>query len=264
MSKKSKKSSNWRLISGKYNIILFVLLAIINVSLAYIMRGLTSFSNLSKALFIIINVVVLLVLLILDIVFIINLKSKKSNIFKGLLLVSIVLASIGGYGSFAMFKVNKNVNKIITSEKQTETVETSIVVNNGMYLEVSDLDGKTVGIVAGTTNAELGKSHLDSKCDNVTYAEYNDINSLFTALVANEIDAAVLPSNYKGIFEVVDGYEESLENTEAIDTFSEKVTVEVSKSDKDITSEPFSVLVLGVDEGRSDANMVVTFNPISL
>ncbi|MCI7222143.1 MAG: LCP family protein, partial [Erysipelotrichaceae bacterium] len=261
---KNKKSPNWIFVSGKYNIILFVLLAIINVSLAYIMRGLTSFSNLSKTLFIIINIVVLLVLLILDIVFIINLKSKKSNIFKGLLLVSIVLASIGGYGSFAMFKVNKNVNKIITSEKQTETVETSIVVNNGMYLEVSDLDGKTVGIVAGTTNAELGKSHLDSKCDNVTYAEYNDINSLFTALVANEIDAAVLPSNYKGIFEVVDGYEEALENTEAIDTFSEKVTVEVSKSDKDITSEPFSVLVLGVDEGRSDANMVVTFNPISL
>ena len=62
---KNKKSPNWIFVSGKYNIILFVLLAIINVSLAYIMRGLTSFSNLSKALFIIINVVVLLVLLIL-------------------------------------------------------------------------------------------------------------------------------------------------------------------------------------------------------
>ena len=227
MSKKSKKSSNWRLISGKYNIILFVLLLIVNISVVYIMRGLTSFSNFSKTLFIVINIVTLLILLILDVIFIINLKSKKSNIYKGLLVVSIVLAAIGGYGSFAIFKVNKNVNKIITSEKQTETVETSIVVNNGMYVDISDLDGKLVGIVTGTTNAELGKSHVDAQCNNVNYVDYSDINSLFTALVANEIDAAVLPSNYKGIFEVVDGYEEALENTEAIDTFSEKITVEV-------------------------------------
>ena len=261
---KNNSSTKWILTSGKYNLILGVFIIFVNVAAMYILRGVTSFSNLSKTLFILINIIVMLMLLILDFCYILALKSKKNHMFRNLTIISVIFTLILGYGSFAIFKVNKNVNKIITSEKQTETVETSIVVNKNTYNELADLDGVFVGVVTGTTNAELGKSHIDANCSSVTYVDYNDINSLFTALVANEVDAAVLPSNYKGIFEVVDGYEEALENTEAIDTFSEKITVEVSKSDKDITSEPFSILVLGVDEGRSDANMVVTFNPISL
>ena len=261
---KNNSSTKWILTSGKYNLILGIFIIFVNVAAMYILRGVTSFSNLSKTLFILINIIVMLMLLILDFCYILALKSKKNHMFRNLTIISVIFTLILGYGSFAIFKVNKNVNKIITSEKQTETVETSIVVNKNTYSELADLDGMFVGVVTGTTNAELGKSHIDANCSSVTYVDYNDINSLFTALVANEVDAAVLPSNYKGIFEVVDGYEEALENTEAIDTFSEKITVEVSKSDKDITSEPFSILVLGVDEGRSDANMVVTFNPISL
>lgn len=246
------------------NIITGVLVLLVNIFFCFIMWNITSFANLSKVVFIVVNIVIILLVLGLNLTFIIGLKPKKKKLLKNVLLIAIVFSLLSGYGTFAIFKVNRNVNKIITSNSVQETVETSIVVNKGTLSDLSGLDGKEVGIVTGTKNAELGKSHIDSEKVDVTYVEFSDINTLFTSLVGNEVDAAVLPSNYKGIFEVVDGYEDALKNTEAIDTFSDKVTSEISGSTKDITSEPISILVLGVDEGRSDANMVVTFNPISL
>lgn len=67
------------------------------------------------------------------------------------------------------------------------------------------------------------------------------------------------------MFEVNDGYSEYLENTKSILTFDKNITVTTeSGSDKDITTEPFTVLIIGTDEQRSDALMLASFNPISM
>lgn len=244
------------------NIVLAVVLALVDLGMMYLMYTLNSFSNFSKLIFIIINIVVLLLLLGLNILFIATIKSRKKNLFNTTIIITVVLALLSGYGTYASFKVNKNVNKIIVTGDQTQTVEAAIVAKDGL-VSVSDLDGKTVGVITGANYTEIGKSNLDAEVS-VSYVEYADVNTLFTSLIADEIDAAIMPSNYVGLFEVVSGYEEALESVETVTTYSEKVTVTVDKSDKDITSEPFSILVLGVDEGRSDANMLVTVNPISL
>ncbi len=244
------------------NVILAVVLALVDFGMMYLMYTLTSFSNFSKLIFIIINVVVLALLLGLNILFIATIKSRKKNLFNTTIIITVVLAMLSGYGTYASFKVNKNVNKIIVTGDQTQTVEAAIVAKDGL-VSVSDLDGKTVGVITGANYTEIGKSNLDAEVS-VSYVEYADVNTLFTSLIADEIDAAIMPSNYVGLFEVVSGYEEALESVDTVTTYSQKVTVTVEKSDKDITSEPFSILVLGVDEGRSDANMLVTVNPISL
>ena len=244
------------------NIVLAVILVLVDLGMMYLMYTLTSFSNLSKLIFIIINVVVLILLLALNFLFIATIKSRKKSLFNTTIIITVVLAILSGYGTYASFKVNKNVNKIVVTGEQTEMVEAAIVAKSGI-VDISDLDGKNIGYVSGATYADIGKSNLDAEIS-ANYVEYVDINTLFTDLVADEVDAAIMPSNYVGLFEVVSGYEEALASVSTITSYSEKVTVSVETSDKDITSEPFSILVLGVDEGRSDANMLVTVNPISL
>ncbi|MCI5773561.1 MAG: LCP family protein, partial [Erysipelotrichaceae bacterium] len=245
------------------NIALAVIIALIDLGIIFLMTSLTQFSNFSKLVFILINVLILILLLTINILFIISIKSRKKSIFNTTVILVVVFSLLSGYGSYASLKLNRNVNKIVTTGEQQEVVEAAIVAKQGVTA-VSELDGKTVGIMAGAKYTDIGKSNIESVVTSVDYSEYTDLNSLFTALVADEVDAAIMPSNYVGIFEVVAGYEEALESLSTVETFKDTVTVSVDKSEKDITSEPISILVLGVDEGRSDANMLVTFNPISL
>ena len=55
---KNNSSTKWILTSGKYNLILGIFIIFVNVAAMYILRGVTSFSNLSKTLFILINIIV--------------------------------------------------------------------------------------------------------------------------------------------------------------------------------------------------------------
>ena len=161
---------------------------------------------------------------------------------------------------------------IFNTGTTSEKVEVSFVVysENGNFAinDINDLEGKTFGILSNTEEQVgyiLPKKELEAKKINVTYHEYDDYNSMLMGLFGGEIDAAALPSNYVAMFEVNDGYSEYLENTKSILTFDKNITVTTeSGSDKDITTEPFTVLIIGTDEQRSDALMLASFNPISM
>ncbi len=252
-----------------FNIIFGIVVIFTNCLFAYIFLNLNKFSNFSKSIFIFINIAMLLILLLLNFIYVYTVRTKKSSAFNVLIILGVLLAGFAGYGTYAVMKVNANLNKIFQTGEVTETVETSFVVysETGTFNieSVEDMEGKTVGIVVGSTNGTLAQNELTNKNISVSYVEYNDNNELLMGLFNGDIDVAALPSNYVGIFEVNDGYSELLDMTKAIATFESSVSIETtSTSDKDITKEPFTVLVLGVDEGRSDAIILASFNPVSM
>ncbi|MGB4614354.1 MAG: LCP family protein, partial [Erysipelotrichaceae bacterium] len=252
-----------------FNIVFTVIVVLINVLFAYVSFNLTQYSGLSKFIFIVLNIFILIVLLALNLIFIITIRTRKSNMFNVFVALCVILFGVGSYGTYAMVSVNTNIDKIIDEGSTSETIETSLVVysDSGEFLikEEADLEGKTLGVVTGSNNYDLAKKQLETNKIKVSYAEFTDNNELLLALFNGEINAAALPSNYVGIFEVNDGYDVLLEDTKVISTFSSVVEVKATVgSDKDITKEPFTVLVLGVDEGRSDAVILVSVNPISM
>ncbi len=267
--KRKTKSKIIKRNMSAFNVIFGMVVIFTNLLFGYIFLNINRFSNVSKGIFIALNIAMMLILLFLNFTYIYTVRTKKAAAFNTLIIVGIILAGIGAYGSYAVMKININLNKIIQTSDVSETVETSFVV----YDEKGDfkinteeeLEGKTIGVVTGSNNGTLAQAELTNKKINVSYEEFNDNNELLLALFNNQIDAAALPSNYVGIFEVNDGYSELLANTKAINTFESAVQVEATKSaDKDITKEPFTVLVLGVDEGRSDAVILASFNPVSM
>lgn len=252
-----------------FNIIFTIVVVVINILFSYVFFNMNKYSGLSRPIFVGVNIIMLIILLLLNLIFILTIKTKKTSFFNTLVAMSVILFGIGAYGTYAMAKVNKNIDKIVDTGNVEEKVETSLVVysDSGEYpvTEEKDLEGKTVGIVTGSNNAELAKKQLETNGVSVSYAEFTDNNELLLALFNGEINAAALPSNYVGIFEVNDGYDVLLKDTKTVSTFESVVQVTTeTKSDKDITKEPFTVLVLGVDEGRSDAVILVTVNPISM
>lgn len=76
---------------------------------------------------------------------------------------------------------------------------------------------------------------------------------------------AALPENYKGMFETNEEIAPELAALRDVHNFNRTLTIHTEQgSDKDVTKEPFTVLIIGVDDDRSDALMLATVNPSSM
>ena len=250
------------------NLIITILTVVTNLLVIYTMMNTTRFSSLSRKDFILVYVLCLIVLLVMITAVMLGIRRKKKTVYiTGIVLMCVFLV-IGGYGTYAVTRVNSSVNRI-TSTTTTESVSTSLVVYNaGGTQEISDvsqLDGKTVGYATGTSTAELGKNQINAKGIKVNYEEYTDYASELLALFNNEIQCAILPTNYQSMFQNETSLADLIDDTASILDFEDKVTVENdSGSDIDITTTPFTVLLIGNADGLSDTLILCSVNPISM
>lgn len=187
-------------------------------------------------------------------------------VFMGLLLVLTLV------GNYYIFRINASINNAIidTSKESKEEVETAFVVFGSSTIEdLNDVENKRFGIVGNPSFQEgyiLPMEKLNEEKINVTYVEYSSYNELLLGLFNNEIDVASLPAAYYSMFINNEGYEEYLEQTKTIYSFTSKVTIKADEntSTKNLSEEPFSILVIGNADGMSDTLIVATFNPKTL
>ena len=270
MTKKMKKTdqTRFRRDMTQTNLIITILTVLTNLLVIYTMMNSTRFSSLSKKDFILVNVLCLIVLLVMNAAVMYGIRRKKKTVYiTGIVLMCVFLV-IGAYGTYAVTRVNSSVNRI-TSTTTTESVSTSLVVYSETgtqeITDVSQLDGKTVGYATGTNTAELGKNQISSKGIKVNYEEFTDYSSELLALFNSEIQCAILPTNYQSMFQNETSLADLLANTASILDFEDKVTVENdSGSDINITTTPFTVLLIGNADGLSDTLILCSVNPISM
>ena len=250
------------------NIVLTVLSVLGNAAVVFTLFNVTQFAGISKSLFIVINVIALLVLLISDLLIINALRTNKNLFYILGGILTVIALCIGAAGTYATLRVNKNIDKI-TGETTQESISASLIVYTGEGAEkitdVSQLDGGVVGFATGTNAGELGKNQITARGINASFEEYTDYSSVVIALLNGEIDCAILPTNYVSMFQNEAGLKEYLASTASILDFEETFTItNTSGSDKDITKEPFTVLLIGNADGLSDTMILCSVNPLSM
>lgn len=263
---KPKKKPNYLPI----NILTTVFAVLINIFLVLIAFGIARYSGLGKMQFLIANAIVLVILLVLDIVVLISFRSKKINFKATLLAVTFLLTLVFGYGFYAITRVNSSISKITNASAQTESVEASVIVydqnQNFVATAINGLDKKKVGYANGTKQYDIAQNEI--KAENITpeYQGYENYTAMLLDLFSKKIDAAIVPSNYAtSLFNVEESFKEYLEDTKEIARYDKKISVEATASSgKDLTKEPFTVLLIGTADGLSDSMMLCSVNPISL
>lgn len=269
-NKKSKKpkKGEFKKDPTVLNIIVTIFTIVANILVVYILFNTTKFSSIGQNIFMMINIVVLAILLLLDLLVILMIRTRKIALF----VISIIVLSLfvggGGYGFYALGRVNKNVTKI-TGEKKEEEVSASLVIYSGTsgdpITDVKDLEGRRVGVAKGTKTEEIAKTKLSSSNTNVEYVEVNGYTDLLSNLITGAVDCAVLPVNYQSQFEEDENLSAYLPDTQSILDFSETITsTSEAGANKDITKEPFTVLVTGENEGLADSIILMSVNPISM
>lgn len=212
----------------------------------------------------------------------ISMIAKKNKTFIFLTIFTLLLCPVFGVSSYFINNVygkisNMNRNTIVYTTHLIALKETSFnkSLNVGMVTSQSDnIEGSV-----------LGKKLIEKeKLTNKIY-EYEDYDSMLSDLEKGKIGGAIVPSNYKTL---IDNYEDDIEDKEnrielldrikILYEYSEErknqdvITLQQSETKK--LTEPFTVLVMGVDSAKDglkanqafngDTLMLITFNPNTL
>ena len=248
----------------------FVLTADLFLVLA--MLGLTKFSALSRTLFIRLNLIVLVAALILNFLAMLAVGRRSVSLLKTAMTAVVVIGLISAFGVYVEGRLNVNLDKMMDQGSSQETVGVSFVVlgddEHAALQSPQDLNGKVFGILddeQAQQGYQMPKNEIEKLKLKVTYREYSDYTRLLKGLLNKEIDVAALPENYKGMFETNEEIAPELAALRDVHNFNRTLTIHTEQgSDKDVTKEPFTVLIIGVDDDRSDALMLATVNPSSM
>lgn len=257
--KKDKKSL--------FNILVMILPIILVIMSIVFVVMLMKYAEVSLTLMLLIAVALfaLIGLVVLGVVFG-TFKSHNliRNISLGVALVSVLLV---GYGIYYLYNINASVDQIIVDGSEKETVTVAFVVyDDDQKIDVDDIKtSDKFGYIDNEAFQEgnvLALEEITNKAIDVKLVPYDTYNDLLLGLFNGEIDIAALPDNYYEMFIVNDGYDEYLDKTSVIHRYSKEVdTNGIDVVDKDITNEPFTLLIMGVDEERADTLILATFNP---
>ena len=251
------------------NRIMAFFVLVCDVLIVLSMMGLTHFSSLSKSVFVRLNIVMLVVLLIVNLLSVLAVGRRSLTLVKTVLISSLILSVIGGAGLMVESNVRGNLDKIMDQTKRQEQVAASYVVRSSDQLtEVQQLKGKSLGILQDEQSQQGYQMPLKENEQlglKMEYHQYSDYGQMLKALSEGEIDVASMPKDYRAMFENNEEMTQMLQGFSDIHTFEKKLLmITEDGSDKDVTREPFTVLLIGVDDRRADALILASVNPVSM
>ena len=263
--KKIKRSNKIALTSYIIAALLFL------ISYIFFTKSLLSLVGIETNILIILLIVLFLFFLFYFLFGLSTLIVRKYKKFILLTIVQILLSIMMITTTIIINKIYNNINMLSNEEytlyttnlialKDTELKKDSKL---GMINNNEDIEGY---VLANTlkTNENLEQE--------VEY--YDDYYSMLDALYKKEVDAVFVSNNYVILFSGEDAYTNIATDTKILYTYSEKMkTKTVTNTNKKIT-EPFTMLLMGVDSEKDGLNanaafngdtlMLITFNPKTL
>lgn len=239
-----------------FNIVFSILLSLISAFLIYLLNDLGFLSN--KILIVLVLLLLLMALGIIIIIF----KAKKT-VFKVLSyiigFVIVIVCSIG------IYYLNTTLGFIDNFGKADENYDNYYVValKSSNYKNLNDLKDKTIANCEDLSKDVLNKINVKYKSK-----KYESKEAMVKDLYDKKVDSIIISdvSEY-----LIDDADDNFERRiKVIYTISIPKKNAVKPSKVDITKEPFTFFISGIDTSgaiskvsRSDVNIVVTVNPNS-
>lgn len=254
--KRANKKSKRKISFFKITAIFLLIISVITCFLVYKLNVLPN-----KYL---IPVVLILVFinLICDI-FLLRKRSKKSiRIF--LSFISFVVMMFMIFVDYYILNTFGFLDKIRNNNYKTENYSV-IVLDTSTYKKIEDINGLKVGYYSNSVGYKKANNKLLKEVK-VKLKKYTDSLESVSELFDKKISAVCIEDSVLDMLE-----EDNVDlhsQIRVIYKFSVKVKANTSAKDVDVTGEPFSVYISGIDTygkissvSRSDVNMVVTVNP---
>lgn len=257
MKKKIWKTPGWYL---------FLLLLILSIAAAVQVFVL----GVLPTLYLVIALVALLLINLLLYFMLVSRRVNKINRILGSILTVIVCVALV-IGNLYLFKTNSMFDSITHSGEQRH--ELSVIVKaDSDVASIKDLTSPIA--VSSSTDADViegfvedvrSKENLEVQTENV-----GALMEMVQSLYDDDSEAILLDESYRSMVGEQEDYTSFDEDTKVIYTYVYYTEITANTSAVDVTKEPFTVLVTGIDTygsigttSRSDVNMLVTVNPVT-
>ncbi len=180
--------------------------------------------------------------------------------FMVLLFITVVINHL--YGKLELL-TNQEYTTYTTNLVALKETELKSESKLGMISNSDDIEGYILA------NTLINKNHLENKIE-----YYDDYYSMLSALYNKEVDAVFVSSNYGILFSTEEVYEDIVEETQVLYEYSEKMKTKTITSTNKKLTEPFTILLMGVDSTKKgldtnatfngDTLMLISFNPQTL
>ena len=217
-----------------------------------------------------------IILIIAALVMVLQLGFTRGTASKIILTtVTVMMILAYGTGTYYISKASGLLGNVTDFGNETTTTVQVIALKDSGIQSEKDLEGKTVGSLKSISLASTQALIQDLSGKGVTFQDkqYDNIQGMVNGLYDKEVPAIILNDAYRG--NINDLEEEKFRNfgtdTQVVYTYTYKTeNKSTTNSVDDITKNPFTVLISGVDSrdgfaesSRSDVNMLATINPVT-
>ena len=186
--------------------------------------------------------------------------------------ITIIFAIVFSFANYYISMLYNGISNI--GEKEYIIYTSNLVVLNGTTID----EESTLGMINNSDDIEgnvLAKELMEKEnLSENQVEEYSSYYEMIFDLLNGEVDGIFLSSNYQTIFGSEESFEE-LKNTTILYTYSKEMeNQDITLTSNKSLTEPFTILLMGVDSEMDGLNanasfngdtlMLITFNPKTL
>lgn len=271
----SKKRRN-RKLSGAYSFLTIMCILFMIFGSGYLIYQISLLNNIENNLRLIGSIILGVLCFILLIV---SLRIKKRGKRGKLFLVLVFMLLIGGislFGGYNVDKVYRTLSKVSDTSGYKTYSSSIVTLATSSASSIKDIKDEAIGILSDKESLEgyiIPKEVIKEEKLNNETKEYSTFIEMIDALYKGDINYVFLPTNYSVMYGSMEGYTDIKDKTKIIYSKKKKVKEKSTASKGKSITEPFTVLIMGVDseeEGikgssfNGDSLMLITFNPKTL
>lgn len=261
-------------LNKKYQVMFFIVSILFLIGIVFISQGLLLLKNIETVLRVIFLIFIYISYFIYLFVSILLLFSRKN---KGYIGNSIFISLISILFIVVSIYINKTYNIVDNMNKKLVTYSSSLVVMNNT--EFKNSKEFVVGMISDESDIEgnvLANKLIDKKkLDKIDIKYYDNYLEMLGDLYNDTINGIMISSSYVLSYSGYDNYVNIGDETKVVYTYKEDMeNQDIKLSTNKSLTEPFTILLLGVDSAQDelkantvfngDTMMLITFNPKTL
>ena len=200
----------------------------------------------------------LAIVILINLTFIFGYIFKKSGFRKLLMFLSCVFLLVGGAAMYYLYKTNSIIDQIIDTKGKENVSYVLLALNPNDALD--DLHQQKIGYVATDDSFEpFLNDAMKGYNLNQTYKAYHSVSEMVYDAIAGGVKYVILPKDYDKISQSLNIESNPFDKAKTLLTLNKNVDDDVTNVD--VTKEPFTVLMMGNNEGLSDSIILASYNP---
>lgn len=257
-----------------------LIMALLIISTLFLVYDLYLFTGILKFYRIMGAILIIYIAFLLSQELIVALKKQKLTKYIVFLIIILIYSCALSFTGYYVYRIISNLDNF---SKEETNYSVSLISFNKDLKTIESLDKLKIGIIEDTTDIsnyvlaqELIKEYNLEDYNQIV--KYSSTQDLITALYNEEVDAIFINSDFKALYGKLEEYKDLGEKANIIKTYKKNVkdisTTITEDSSKKTLTDPFTILLLGVDSEddglnpnsafNGDTMMMVTFNPNTL